>query len=169
MFSLNHSSKTPRQPIHKARRFRSGSRSRHPQLELLEDRCLLSGIPLVTGQAAALYGQLPLSFEANQGQTDPQVNFLARRQGYALFLTLTEAVLNLTQESGAAKQGSGVSDAFAPQGQGSEQVLRMELVGSNAGAQAVGLQQLPGTSNYFVGNDSSKWHAGIATYAQVEY
>jgi hypothetical protein len=122
----------------------------------------LSGIPLAAGQAAAVYGQLPLSFEANQGQTDPQVNFLARGQGYALFLTPTEAVLNLGQ-------GSGVSDAFAPQGQGSEEVLRMELVGGNAGAQAVGLQQLPGTSNYFVGNDSSKWHTGIATYGQVEY
>ncbi len=33
----------------------------------------------------ARYGQLPLSFEANQGQTDGQVQFLARGQGYTLF------------------------------------------------------------------------------------
>jgi hypothetical protein len=122
----------------------------------------LSGIPLTAGQAAAVYGQLPLSFEANQGQTDPKVNFLTRGQGYALFLAPTEAVLNL-------RQGSGVSDAFAPQGQASEEVLRMVLVGGNAGAQAVGLQQLPGRSDYFVGNDSSKWRTGIATYGRVEY
>src|SRR5437667_4603656 len=40
------------------------------------------------------YGKLPLSFEANQGQTDSQVQFLARGGGYTLFLTSTEAVLS---------------------------------------------------------------------------
>jgi hypothetical protein len=43
----------------------------------------------------ARYGQLPLSFEANQGQTDPRVHFLSRGQGYSLFLTDSEAVLAL--------------------------------------------------------------------------
>ena len=41
------------------------------------------------------YGQLPLSFEENVGQTDAQVRFLSRGSGYALFLTDTEAVLSL--------------------------------------------------------------------------
>ena len=36
---------------------------------------------------AESYGKLPLSFEANQGQTDSQVKFLARGRGYTLFLT----------------------------------------------------------------------------------
>src|SRR5690349_19124356 len=40
-------------------------------------------------------GQTPLSFEPNQGQTDPNVKFLARGAGYALFLTDHEAVLKL--------------------------------------------------------------------------
>src|SRR2546430_16709888 len=42
------------------------------------------------------YGKLPLSFEANDGQTDGQVKFLSRGNGYKLFLTSTEAVLTLT-------------------------------------------------------------------------
>jgi hypothetical protein len=41
------------------------------------------------------YGKLPLSFEANNGQTDSQVDFLARGSGYTLFLTSLEAVLAL--------------------------------------------------------------------------
>ncbi|MBC7933438.1 MAG: hypothetical protein H7Z38_22995, partial [Rubrivivax sp.] len=41
------------------------------------------------------YGKLPLSFEANEGQTDAKVNFISRGQGYTLFLTPTEAVLRL--------------------------------------------------------------------------
>jgi hypothetical protein len=38
---------------------------------------------------APSYGKLPLSFEANQGQTDPQVKFLSRGKGYSLFLTFS--------------------------------------------------------------------------------
>ncbi|SPE45766.1 conserved exported hypothetical protein [Candidatus Sulfotelmatobacter sp. SbA7] len=41
------------------------------------------------------YGKLPLSFEANQGQTDGRVKFLTRASGYSLFLTADEAVLTL--------------------------------------------------------------------------
>src|SRR5262245_36579320 len=48
--------------------------------------------------AAALresFAQLPLSFEANQGQADAQVKFQARGPGYHLWLTGDEAVLAL--------------------------------------------------------------------------
>ena len=41
------------------------------------------------------YGRLPLSFEAKHGQTDASVDFLARGDGYNLFLSSTEAVLVL--------------------------------------------------------------------------
>ncbi len=46
-------------------------------------------------QIVETYGKLPLSFEANQGQTDRQAKFLSRGSGYALFLTGNEAVLSL--------------------------------------------------------------------------
>ncbi len=46
-------------------------------------------------QIVESYGKLPLSFEANQGQTDAQVKFISRGSGYSLFLTSTEAVLSL--------------------------------------------------------------------------
>src|SRR3974390_2163099 len=38
---------------------------------------------------------LPLSFEANQGQTDAAVKFLSRGNGYALFLTSDSAVFKV--------------------------------------------------------------------------
>ena len=43
------------------------------------------------------YGKLPLSFEVNQGQSDPQVKFLSRGNGYSLFLTDSSAVLSLAK------------------------------------------------------------------------
>lgn len=49
-----------------------------------------------------VYGKLPLYFEANRGQTDAQVNFLSRGNGYTLFLTSTEAVLTLTKTKGGS-------------------------------------------------------------------
>jgi hypothetical protein len=50
------------------------------------------------------YGRLPLSFEANQGQTDARVKFLSRGAGYVLFLTGSEAVLALKKpEAGSQK------------------------------------------------------------------
>jgi hypothetical protein len=51
--------------------------------------------PAAPAGVAERYGKLPLSFEANQGQTDARVKFLARGPGYALFLTADEAVLSL--------------------------------------------------------------------------
>ena len=44
---------------------------------------------------ASVYAQLPLSFEANQGQTDPRVKYVARGRGYTLWLTADQALLAL--------------------------------------------------------------------------
>jgi hypothetical protein len=51
--------------------------------------------PLTPEQARAAYGKVGMSFEANQGQTNEAVKFLARGAGYALFLTPTESVFVL--------------------------------------------------------------------------
>src|SRR5713226_3391839 len=40
-------------------------------------------------------GKLPMAFEANRGQTDAQVKYLAHGIGYTVFLTEKEAVLRL--------------------------------------------------------------------------
>jgi hypothetical protein len=109
--------------------------------------------------ALAGYGQLPLSFEINQGQTDPQVNFLSRGSGYTLFLTPSEAVLSL--------QHTGKPDVSAPAAPAD--VLRMQLVGANPNPQVAGLDELPGKSNYFIGNDPSQWHTNVANYGRVAY
>ena len=53
----------------------------------------------------AAYGKLPLSFEPNAGQTDPEVQFLARGPGYVLFLTADEMVLRLRQTAPPLSKG----------------------------------------------------------------
>ena len=46
---------------------------------------------------AERFGELPLSFEINKGQTDQAVKFVSHGPGYDLFLTANEAVLSLRQ------------------------------------------------------------------------
>src|SRR5262247_2873087 len=41
------------------------------------------------------YGKLPMRFEANKGQTDARVKFMARGASYSVFLTENETVLQL--------------------------------------------------------------------------
>src|SRR5215213_4433420 len=94
------------------------------------------------------YGRLPLSFELNQGQTDPRVKFLARGQGYGLFLTDTEALFSFSEPSGQ---------------------LRMRLQGAATSPQVAGVDQLPGKVNYLLGNQSENWRTNIPTYARVRY
>src|SRR5437870_1576493 len=50
------------------------------------------------------YGKLPISFEANHGQTDPEVKFLSRGNGYSLFLTATEAVVSLKKPANQSRE-----------------------------------------------------------------
>jgi hypothetical protein len=93
---------------------------------------------------------LPMIFEPNRGQSDPRVKFLSRGAGYGVFLTPDQAVLTLGARAGSA-------------------VVRMQLAGANPNAAISGNAQLPGRSNYFIGNNPAKWHRDIPQFARVRY
>jgi hypothetical protein len=105
------------------------------------------------------YGQLPLRFEANLGQTDAVTQFLSRGDGFSLFLASTESVLELRdlylRTSASEPKPSSL--------------LRMKLLGANRTPRAEGLERLSGTSNYFIGNDPKKWRTDIPNYAKVQF
>jgi len=50
-----------------------------------------------------------------------------------------------------------------------QSTIRMQLVGANPKARIEGLDRLPGTSNYFIGNDPAKWRTNVPHYAKVRY
>jgi uncharacterized repeat protein (TIGR01451 family) len=93
---------------------------------------------------------LPLSFEANRGQADARVQYLARGAGYTLLLAPGETVLNV-----------GAGNAF-------EQV-RLKLVGADPRAQITAQGPLRTRINYLIGNDRSRWHTDIPTFGKIEY
>ena len=45
----------------------------------------------------------------------------------------------------------------------------MKTVGANPNPQVVGLERLPGVTNYFIGNDPAKWRSNVPGYAKVKY
>ncbi|HEY2666660.1 MAG TPA: SBBP repeat-containing protein [Actinomycetota bacterium] len=87
---------------------------------------------------------MPVSFEQNLGQVDPQVRYLSRFGNATVFLTNTSAVF-------AGPNGS----------------LTMALSGANPNPAIAGTSELPGTVNYFIGNNPAGWHSNISTYRGV--
>ncbi|HEY2989914.1 MAG TPA: hypothetical protein VGL11_19500, partial [Candidatus Binatia bacterium] len=99
-----------------------------------------------------VYGRLPLSFEANRGQSHEQVKFLSRGRGYTLFLTSTEAVMVLTKQQWRkhsapgdlgqmarleslprfARAGTESRTKNGSAADSASSVLRMKLVGANS-------------------------------------
>lgn len=91
---------------------------------------------------------MPLAFEANQGQTAPEVRFLARGEGYVVFLREQDAILRLGHEG---------------------QQIRLALANAQKPSAIAGQGQLPQQSHYFVGNQPQRWQHGIRNFAQVRY
>jgi sugar lactone lactonase YvrE len=149
------------------------------------DRPLLSSAAGVSGKAAspvkdpasATYLSAPLSFEPNRGQANPAVRFISHGSGYSLALTDSAAVLALHHRTKRPLRRPGAFRLFdrgrrrdAARSKSAEtDVVRMELVGATPRHEVSGSHPLAGTTNYFIGNDPSKWQTKVPTYASVRY
>jgi len=120
------------------------------------------------------FGALPLAFEANQGQTDPRVKYMARGSGYTVFLTPNDAVFALHSSSPAsqsAAHATNVADRSRAR-LAQKQInasISMKLAGGNPQPQIAAQNELPGQSNYFIGRDPSQWQIGVKQYSRVSY
>jgi hypothetical protein len=106
------------------------------------------------GHMLSAFGKLPIIFEPNQGQADSRIKFLAHGSGYGLNLAPAEAVVSFPRLSRDDQSGSA---------------LQMQLMGASQNSQIAALDRLPGRSNYFVGNDPSRWLHNVPQFARVQY
>ncbi len=113
-------------------------------------------------QARNIAASLPLAFEPNRGQTDGRVQFLARSAGYEVFLT---------SASSATMEFKGAPDNTHGDKTHEDQIhlVTMNLLGANGAATPQPEAKLKGVSNYYIGNDQTKWIAGIPNYSRVRY
>ena len=115
---------------------------------------------------AKSYGTLPMAFEPNLGQVNPQAKFLAHGAGYELFLTPKESVfvLDVHSKRAEAKQSQkSAPEAVHP----GAAVLRMKLLGANTDPVLTPQDKLPGKSNYLAGKNPANWHTNVPNYRSV--
>src|SRR5579863_7691975 len=134
-----------------------------------------------TQRARVAFGNLPLTFEPNQGQADAQVKYMTHWHGYSLFLTSKEAVfampigpqnsaaLDLLRQKQDGLSGTAKSAAVPAASANAESVIRMTMPGANPEPVIASEDQQPGVKNYFIGNDPKNWHTNIPAFARVRY
>ena len=126
--------------------------------------------PTTTRRPGVRFGRVPLHFEANCGQTDPSVRFLARGHGYSLLLTETAAVFALTPQqnhgelAGTDSHRRGVFSTAAPTDLHTTSV-RMCLRDANPHPHVRGVEEFPGKVNYLRGSDPAKWHTNVPIHS----
>ncbi len=104
--------------------------------------------------AQSAFGNGPLTFEANRGQSAAAVRYLAHGQGYRLFLKPNEADFALNAPTISAGTNRAVQ-------------VKMHLTGGRTDTAFTPEQPLPGQVNYFYGSDLKQWHTHIPTFGQV--
>ncbi|MGI8985059.1 MAG: SBBP repeat-containing protein [Acidimicrobiales bacterium] len=114
--------------------------------------------------------RLPLRFEANRGQTDPQAQFLARGRGYRLFLTANEAIvapdtLGSTGQPGEPTAGAGDAET-AP---AAAEAVRLAFVGADPRPEIAGVGEFPGASNYLGSDGDGAGLTDVPSYGEVRY
>lgn len=109
-----------------------------------------------------MLGGLPLIFEPNLGQTDPRVRFVTRASGITAFLADRENVMVLFRRRSARDP----NDPGEPP-EIERTVIRMKLEGAESPRSFEGMDDAESTSNYFIGNDPSKWVTNVSHYRKV--
>lgn len=94
-------------------------------------------------------GRVPVYFEPNVGQFDPQVRFYARGAKYQAWITDTEAVLSFPASRAAKRDVVRITFADRPP------------------RAAVGLDALSSYSNYFIGSDRKNWRSRVPNFARI--
>lgn len=135
---------------------------RRPTLPVLAMLVVLAGLylPLASGSYPLSHSgaftppsmpglRLPLYFEANGGQVDSPVKFLARTPGG--LLSFTSAGIDISLR--------GI-EANSP--------VSLRFVGANEAPALTASEALPGRVNYLKG-DPATWRTGLLTYARITY
>jgi RHS repeat-associated protein len=101
---------------------------------------------------AGSFGQIPLPFELNQGQTDPSVVALSNGPGFGLWL----------------KNDGSMTFRLPKDSAGGTQVFTLQPVGAATQPAIVPGTQLISRSNYFIGaQNGSGWISDVAQYSSL--
>lgn len=114
---------------------------------------------------AGEYGKTSLLFEKNEGQADKQAKFIARGQGYTLYLADAKAVFSLKTKS----ENPPGNEESAPKGSWEatrSDTVTMHFAGANEAPAIEGATKAVTKTNYYIGK---KRIENVPNYRQVSY
>ncbi len=95
----------------------------------------------------ASLGSRPLTFEVNKGQADPQVKYIGRAAHYTIMMMPDGTTLRINAQA----------------------TVQVKLQNANTSPKVQGEDLRGSYSNYYIGNDPSKWIEHVAQFGKVRY
>ena len=103
---------------------------------------------------------IPLRFTKNLGQFDYQSLFMAKAGGVAFYFSDNE-------DKSAESSDPDLLDFQQAQVNRESMIIKAQFIGANANVEIVGIDRLSSRSNYFYGNDPSKWRTNVPEYSGI--
>jgi hypothetical protein len=145
---------------------------------LLGSLLVVLGLPSISvaveSQAAEILGKLPLFFVENKGQADTSLQFYS--YGGQMYFSPEGIYTHFIQRDSTYQNRfrdkfhdiESISQDTTPVHE-KHLVLKKRFLNANTQCEIVGEDELPGKLNYFIGNDSTKWHTNLRTFKQLRY
>ena len=114
-----------------------------------------------TTVASQQFSQLPLAFELNRGQVDPQVKYLVHAGSFTAYLTPSGVIVGLHPQAKDVRTQRASTPAPLR--------VAMQFIGANTEPSVAGLNELAGKANYLIGADPRRWVTDVPTYGRVAY
>jgi YD repeat-containing protein len=129
--------------------------------------------PPAPNQLIDKFGALAVRFEANEGQFDNRIKYLARGLNYQLFLENQKAVIYAVPpptETICSETGRSIClNENQYRSQESPLHLQITLPGSNPQPEIAPETSLDETFNYFLGENPANWRTNVKAYSRVVY
>ena len=114
-----------------------------------------------------------LKFIENDVQTTDSVHFISRGSGYELLLMQQDAVLALSParrlDLSPKRRIAFFRARHALRRKSNPSYLRVHLVNSNPETKIAGVDPVPTRTDYFLGQDPTKWRTNVPSFSRVRY
>ena len=129
------------------------------------------------------FGSQPLSFERNAGQVDPSVHYVARSSSTTLYFTAEGVTFSFVHTTATGKvvrqhgQDQREVSLVASESdiqqraltQAVSTVANVRFIGANPDPSITSGAELPGKTNYLLGNVVEEWQVGLSSYEDITY
>ena len=110
-------------------------------------------------------------FIENKGQFDERVRFRVVGNGASIWLTKDGIVFDFLRGKNPGHKATSpiVHKASAADQESTRIVFAQKFVAGDSGGQIEAKDPIPGTYNYFIGSDASKWVTHVRAYREIVY